>query len=87
MAIFQSPKNIFQRPKFPKFQALKLENLEPEKMQFHTPSHSIPPLDSLLNSVTIFGDAVAILGDAVTRNPLRNKYPVIWAIVATGASE
>ena len=62
MAIFQSPKNIFQRPKFlgkslkfrrksdffAKFQAPKFENSEPEKMQFHTPSHSIPPLDSLL---------------------------------------
>ena len=57
MAIFQSPKNIFQRPKFPgnslkfreraifaKFQAPNFENSEPEKMQFHTPSHSIPPL-------------------------------------------
>ena len=60
MAIFQSPINIFQGPKFPgisaertifaKFQAPKFENSEPEKMQFHTPSHSIPPLDSLLDS-------------------------------------
>ena len=62
MAIFQSPKNIFQSPKFPgkipeisaeraifaKFQAPKFEISEPEKIQFHTPSHSIPPLDSLL---------------------------------------
>ena len=31
-----------------KFQAPKFENSEPEKMQFHTPSHSMPPLDSLL---------------------------------------
>ena len=61
MAICQSPKNIFQRPKFAgnpwnseeramfaKFQPPKFEISEPEKMQFHTPSHSIPPLDSLL---------------------------------------
>ena len=62
MAIFQSPKNIFQRPKFagkppeipqkerflPNFRLRNFENSEPEKMQFHTPSHSIPPLDSLL---------------------------------------
>ena len=33
---------------FAKFQAPKSENSEPEKLQFHTPSHSIPPLDSLL---------------------------------------
>ena len=33
---------------FSKFQAPKFENSEPEKMQFHTPSHFIPPLDSLL---------------------------------------
>ena len=26
----------------------EFENSEPEKLQFHTPSHSIPPLDSLL---------------------------------------
>ena len=58
---FPESENIFQRPKFPakswnfrrksdfaKFQAPKLKNSEPEKMQFHTPSHSIPPLDSLL---------------------------------------
>ena len=62
MAIFQSPKNIFQRQKFAgkspensteraifaKFQVPNFENSEPEKKQFHTPSHSIPPLDSLL---------------------------------------
>ena len=61
MAIFQSPENIFQGPEiggkslefrrksdFAKFQTPKFENSEPEKMQFHTPSHSIPPLDSLL---------------------------------------
>ena len=36
---------------FAKFQAPKFENSEPEKMQFHTPRHSIPPLDSLLDSV------------------------------------
>ena len=29
-----------------KFQAPKFEKSEPEKMQFHTPSHSVPPLDS-----------------------------------------
>ena len=67
MAIFQSPKNIFQRPKFPgkcqkfrrksdfaKFQAPKFENSEPEKMPFHTPSHSIAPLDSLLQILAYF---------------------------------
>ena len=37
-----------ERAIFAKFQAPKFENSEPEKMQFHTPSHSIPPLDSLL---------------------------------------
>ena len=30
-----------------KFQAPNFEISEPEKMQFHTPNHSIPPLDSL----------------------------------------
>ena len=61
MAIFQSPKIFFrernfqenpgisaERTIFAKFQAPKFENSEPEKMQFHTPSHSIPTLDSLL---------------------------------------
>ena len=38
-----------QKERFsPKSQAPKFENSEPEKMQFHTSSHSIPPLDSLL---------------------------------------
>ena len=37
-----------ERAIFAKFQAPKFENSEPEKMQFHTPSRSIPPLDSLL---------------------------------------
>ena len=32
----------------PHFQVPKFENSESEKMQFHTPSLSIPPLDSLL---------------------------------------
>ena len=32
---------------FAKFQALKFENSEPEKMQFHTPSHSITPRHSI----------------------------------------
>ena len=35
-----------------KFQAPKFKNSEPEKLQFHTPSHSIPPLNSLLPVVT-----------------------------------
>ena len=41
---------IAQRERFyfSKFQAPEFENSEPEKLQFHTPSHSIPPLDSLL---------------------------------------
>ena len=43
--------NSAERAIFAKFQAPKFENSEPEKMQFHTPSHSIPPLDSLLNMV------------------------------------
>ena len=38
--------NSAERAIFAKFQAPKFENSEPEKMQFHTPSHSIPPLDS-----------------------------------------
>ena len=42
------PENSAERTIFAKFQAPKFENSEPEKMQFHTPSHSIPPLDSLL---------------------------------------
>ena len=41
-----------ERAIFTKFQAPKFENSEPEKMQFHTPSHSIPPLDSLLSKET-----------------------------------
>ena len=57
MAIFQSPKRpkfagkslkFRRKSDFAKFQAPKFEISEPEKMQFHTPSHSIPPLDSLL---------------------------------------
>ena len=44
----ENPRNSGERAIFAKFQALKFENSEPEKMQFHTPSHSIPPLDSLL---------------------------------------
>ena len=61
MTICQRPKNIFQRPKFAAnpgntgeraifatFHAPKFENSEPEKIQFHTPSHAIPPLNSLL---------------------------------------
>ena len=73
MAIFQSPKNIFQRPKFPgkslkfwrkndvlpNFRLPKFENSEPEKLQFHTPSRCIPPLDSpptnCLCKVFLFG--------------------------------
>ena len=61
MAIFQSP-NIFfrgrifrenswnsaERAIFAKFQAPNFENSEPEKWQFHAPSHSVPPLDSRL---------------------------------------
>ena len=47
--IFQeNPWNSAERAIFAKFQAPKFENSEPEKLQFHTPSHSIPPLDSLL---------------------------------------
>ena len=30
------------------FRLRNFENSEPEKTQFHTPSHSVPPLDSLL---------------------------------------
>ena len=37
-----------ERAIFAKFQAPKFQNAEPKKMQFHTPSRSIPPLDSLL---------------------------------------
>ena len=49
---FSSVRKIFfrgriERAIFVKFQAPKFENSEPEKLQFHTPSHSIPPLDSL----------------------------------------
>ena len=61
MVIFQSLKLFFRdrnvqekpwnstgRAIFVKFQAPKFEISERKKMQFHTPSHSIPPLDSLL---------------------------------------
>ena len=61
MAIFQCPKNICQRLKFvgksqkfrskSDFHQISVSNFqisEPEKMQFHTPSHSIRPLESLL---------------------------------------
>ena len=44
----ENPWNSAERAIFAKFQAQKFENSEPEKLQFHTPSHSIPPLDSLL---------------------------------------
>ena len=44
----ENSRNSAERAIFPKFQAPKFENSEPEKMYFHTPSHSIPPLDSLL---------------------------------------
>ena len=44
----QNPGNSAERASFAKFQAPKFEISEPEKVQFHTPSHSIPPLDSLL---------------------------------------
>ena len=60
---FQSPINILQRPNFAgkslefrrkatfaKCQALRFEISETEKLQLHTPSHSIPPPDSLLFS-------------------------------------
>ena len=70
MVIFQSLKNIFQRPNFPgnsaeraifaKFQAPKFENSEPEKLQFHTPSHSIPPLDSLLCTAVLIRQVVGL---------------------------
>ena len=47
--IFQEkPWNSAERAIFAKFQAPKFENSEPQKLQFHPPSHSIPPLDSLL---------------------------------------
>ena len=62
---FPVPKSIFQRPKLtgtsPKFRrkgdfgqisGSEIENSEPEKMQFHTPRHSIPPLDSLFLSAS-----------------------------------
>ena len=54
-------KNIFQRPKFPgkclkfhrksdfrQISGSEIWKFRAQKMQFHTPSHSIPPLDSLL---------------------------------------
>ena len=44
----ENPCNSAERAISAKFQAPKFENSEPEKKQFHTPSHSIPPLDSLL---------------------------------------
>ena len=44
----EAPGNSAERTIFAKFQAPKFENSEPPKMEFHTPSHSIPPLDSLL---------------------------------------
>ena len=44
----ENPSNSAERTIFAKFQAPKLEISEPEKLQFHTPSHSIPPLDPLL---------------------------------------
>ena len=40
--------NSAERVIFAKFQAPKFEKFRARKMQFHTPSHSIPPLDSLL---------------------------------------
>ena len=43
------PCNSAERAILTKFQAPKFEISEPDKMQFHTPNHSIPPLDSLLN--------------------------------------
>ena len=47
--ISQKIPEILQKERlFAKSQAPKLENSEPEKMQFHTSSHSIPSLDSLL---------------------------------------
>ena len=56
MAIFQSPSEscrkipaIPQKERFlTEFQAPNFEIAEPAKMQFHTVSHSISPLDSLL---------------------------------------
>ena len=44
----ENPCNSAERAILAKFQAPKFENSEPKKMQFHTPSHSIPLLDSLL---------------------------------------
>ena len=44
----ENPWNSTERAIFTEFQAPKFENSEPEKMQFHTPSRFIPPLDSLL---------------------------------------
>ena len=44
----QNPGISAERAIFAKFQAPKFENSEPEKTQFYTPNHSIPPLDSLL---------------------------------------
>ena len=55
--IFQeNPCNSAERAIFAKFQAPKFENSEPEKLQFHTPSHSIPPLDSLLTMGLVRGE-------------------------------
>ena len=52
----ENPWNSAEKERFfAKFQAPKFEISEPEKMQFHTPSHSIPPLDSLLFSVGRYG--------------------------------
>ena len=64
---FQSPKNMFQRPKFPEkipeilqkerfssnFRLRNLKIQSPKKRQFHTPSHSILPWDSLLHCLTL----------------------------------
>ena len=43
-----SETEICRKSPFNEFQAPDFEVSEPQKMQFHTPSHSIPPLASLL---------------------------------------
>ena len=63
----ENPCKSAERAILTKFQAPNFEISEPEKMQFHTPSHSIPPLDSLL---------VDLSGARIPRlyAPARNDY-------------
>ena len=72
----ENPWNSAERAIFSKFQAPKFENSEPEKMQFHTPSHSIPPLDSLLEKEPrpkLFGPDIFQWGRGLPREGLGAK--------------